>query len=186
MKKSIGTREAYKLYHKEALNPAPVDVYLAISQGFAKFIMELLIKGETVKLPERLGVLSYIGTKTKPRIENGEIKGLAKDWKSTVELWKRDPKAKEEKKYIYFFNERTNGIRYKMIWSKKHVFIPNKDFYTFVLSRINKRRFWTELLNGTEYYVKPLIRKEDGKIRKDFFSSKEERRQRGQNLSGDN
>lgn len=183
MKKSIGTREAYKLYKEEVVNPVHVDTYLAVSQGFIKFIVDLLVQGETIKLPERLGLLSYIGRKTRPRLEDGKIKGLAPDWKNTLQLWKEDPKAKEEKKILYLFNERTNGVRYKMVWSKRHVFLSNKDFYTFVLSRDNKRKFYSELLNGKEYYVQPPTKKEDVRKRKDFFNNKEERKQRSQNLS---
>ena len=69
-------------------------------------------------------------------------------------------KAKAEKVIVYHFNEHTAGIRYRLSWSKKHVYVRNKDFFTFVLSRYNKRKFNSLLLEGKEYFVEqPKFRK---------------------------
>lgn len=160
MKKSKGIRDSYKLYKAEVEKPQPIDTYLDIAERFNEFIVDLLIDGQTVKLPERLGSLYIVGTKTKPRLdENGNVQGLSPNWKETYKLWNSNPKAKEDKVLVYHFNERTNGIRYKLHWEKKKVFVANKYFYSFVLSRTNKRRIHQEILNGKEYYtVQPKLR----------------------------
>ena len=90
----------------------------------------------------------------KPKIdENGNITGLATDWKSTVALWNKNPEAKAIKERVFYFNEHTQGLRYCLRWSKKRVFVSNKEFYTFRLSFTNKKKFKNSILAGDEYYV---------------------------------
>lgn len=154
---SVGIRSSYKLYKAEIKDPVSIEVYLDVTILFAKFLADILLKGFSVKLFERLGTLYFLGKKAKPRIdENDKIKGLSPNWAATNKLWKENPKAKEKKEIVYNFNEHSNGIRYRLQWSKKHVFIKYKDFYSFVLSRDNKHKFKDEIIKGTEYYIEPL------------------------------
>ena len=152
---SVGTRDAYKLYKKEVVNPVPLKEYLNISQGFTKFLMQKLMNGDEICLPEGLGRMKFIGQNIKPRLdEEGNIVGLPVNWKATNELRESNPKAKEERTLVYFFNEHTSGIRYRFHWIKKHVFIRNKDFYSFKFSRKNKREFAKAVLEGKEFVVR--------------------------------
>lgn len=147
-------RESYKYYKENALEPVDIKTYLKISSQFITFIMSKIFEGFEVKLPARLGAFKIVGTKVKPRIgEDGEIKGLAPNWPETKKLWDRDPEAKERKQLVYCFNEHTNGIKYKLVWSKKNVNIKNKTVYSFKLSRANKRKINELAKKGKEYIV---------------------------------
>lgn len=128
--------------------------YLAVVRKFMSFAGGyLLVKGD-MKLPERLGEIQILGRKSKFRIEDGLIKGLAPDWKATKELWAENPIAKEEKRVLFHFNEETNGIRYKFFWSKHGVIISNKTLYQLRLSRKIKRKLAEMIKLGHEYLIK--------------------------------
>jgi hypothetical protein len=129
--------------------------YLSITEGFMKFLSDKMIdSSEMVNLPSTMGILGVVGKKQKIKTdENGNIKGLAPDWKSTLELWKENPKAKEKKEIIYFFNEHSGGIRYKFGWLKAKVPLRMKNLYMFIASRNNKRRLWKQILNKREYQI---------------------------------
>ena len=134
----------------------PVDIskeeYLDITGGFMKFIADKIVDGERVTLPSSMGELLVLGRKQVITTgENGEIKGLAPDWKSTLALWDKDPEAKEKKTIIKFFNEHTSGYRYKFGWNTLRVPFRFKSLYTFRATRDNKRRVWKKILEGQEY-----------------------------------
>ena len=154
MLKSSGIRDSYKTYRENSENPVKLKTYLEINDGFIKFFVSKLMEGDIVKLPERLGTMEFVGKKVVPKVTNDEIvKGLAPNWKATHEYWKQNPEAKKKKEVLFHFNEATNGIRYKIRWSKKHAFVLNKEFYIFVLSRRNKRKFASLIKQGVEYFV---------------------------------
>ena len=152
---SLGIMDAYKLYRREAKNPKNQKVFKIVTEEFNKFIFRKLIEGEEVSLPERLGRFLIAGRKTRPRIDpnTGYVKGLAPNWAETKKLWKNNPKAKEEKELVYYFNEHTNGIRYRLHWIKQKVFIKNKDFYMFRLTRDNKQEIHEAINKGGEYII---------------------------------
>ena len=147
-------RESYKLYKILSNDTISRKEYLSITQDFMKFIAsKLLEKGEVV-LPERLGKLQIQGRKSKIKIdENNKIKGLSPDWGKTRELWDSDPIAKKDKLIVYHFNEDTNGVRYKFLWSKRNVLLQNKTLYNLQFSRENKRNLAKKIKEGKEYLI---------------------------------
>lgn len=148
----VNTRETYKQYRKDNSEHVDIKTYLHVFQLFIKFMMIKLLDGHDVILPARLGILGIRGSKVKPRIdENGEVKGLAPNWKETKELWDSNPEAKEKKELVYCFNEHTNGYRYKLVWFKKNYIFVNKNVYSFKLSRENKRDMMRKIKEGKEY-----------------------------------
>lgn len=155
MNKSLGIRDGYKFYRKENRDGVLLHDYLNIVSGYNSFIADKIISGDCVQLPERLGDLQCIGTKTKPRIdENGNIQGLSPAWKKTMELWNSNPLAKEKKEIVFHFNEATQGIRYSVRWSKNKVFVKNKDYYSFRLTFTNREKLSKTINDGTEYFVR--------------------------------
>jgi len=150
---SLGITDAYKLYRREVKNPKNERIFKLVTEEFNKFLFRKLIEGEEVSLFERLGRLVIAGRKTKPRIDpnTGYVKGLAPDWKETKKLWESNPKAKEQKELVYYFNEHTNGVRYRLHWTKQKVYIRNKDFYMFRLTRDNKQEVHNAINKGREY-----------------------------------
>ena len=149
----LGIREALDFYKRTVSNPVTDDEFKEISNGFNVFLVDKVIDGEVVKLPEKLGSLRMTGRKTKPRInkETGEVEGLSPDWKSTRTLWKQCEDCRKEKQIVWHTNEHTDGIRYSFKWSKTGVFIPNRDFYSLRMSRGVKDKFKQALAEGKEY-----------------------------------
>jgi hypothetical protein len=149
----IGTREGIKFYKSETKNPVSDKEFRDISNKFNVFILDKVIDGEIVKLPERIGTLRVTGRKLKPRInkETGNVEGLSPDWKSTRELWKKCPECRINKQLVFHFNEQTDGLRYSFKWSKTGVFINNRDFYSLKMARSAKDKFKTVLKAGKEY-----------------------------------
>jgi hypothetical protein len=140
----------------------PIDIekkkYLEITEGFMKFIANKVIEGDDIALPSKMGTLRVYGKKIIPIIKDGEICGLAPDWKSTLVEWEKNPQAKKEKKILYHFNEHTRGVRYKFSWLTSVISLRFKTLYSFKASRHNKRELWKHILNGQEYrvYTPPL------------------------------
>jgi hypothetical protein len=153
IKSQVSTPDSYKLYKKSTTYPVPPKVYVTIVNEFFKFLIKQVIEGTHIKLPARLGSILVRGTKIKPRIENGQIKGASPDWAKTKELWDSNPEAKAQKKTIYCLNEHTNGVRYRIAWSKLEAVMENKSLYSLVFSRLNKRTVYRNIIAGKEYYV---------------------------------
>lgn len=147
-------RDSYKFYKDEYNSVIGIKIYLEIVLGYIQFLMFKVFEGHEIKLPARLGSFYIRGRKVKPRIgQDGEIKGLAPNWADTKKLWDSNPEAKEKKEIVYCFNEHTDGVRYKLIWSKKNVNVKNKMIYSIRFSRDNKREVLRRLQKQQEYIV---------------------------------
>lgn len=151
--KSYNVRDSYKLYKAERENPVDIKVYVSIISGFVKFLTRKLFQRGEITLPERMGTINIVGKKSRITIEEGQIKGLAPDWKSTNELWERDEEAKARKQLVFHFNEETNGIRYRFFWSKNRMMVSNKTLYRLVMTRTNKRDLAKLIKEGKEYQI---------------------------------
>jgi hypothetical protein len=79
---------------------------------------------------------------------------LPPNWAKTKELWDKNPEAKATKKIVYCLNEETDGVVYKLHWSKNRVPIENKLYYNFILTRANKRAIHQSIKQGKEYLIK--------------------------------
>ena len=153
-KNHYNINDSYVVYKNISANPINISEYVQIINQFMKFlILKLLSTGEII-LPERLGRLSIYGKKVKVKVEDGQIKGLAPDWVKTKELWESDKEAKNKKQLVYHFNEETNGIRYKYVWSKNRVLVSNKTLYNLRMTRTNKRELSKLVKEGKEYLIK--------------------------------
>lgn len=150
----LNSRDSYQIYRAKSSNPVDVKTYLDICYKFNKFVVGKVLEGHTVVFPSRLGKLSVVGKKVTPRVVDGEIKGLAPDWVGTKALWDRNPQARENKQLVYHFNEHTDNVRYKFIWSKNRVLVTNKTAYSLKLTRTNKRKLSSLIKEGKEYYIK--------------------------------
>lgn len=149
-------RQSYKLYKKNVNKPV-VDIkhYIYLANDYNKFLMEKVFEGEEVTLPMKLGTLSIVGRKEEIRFDENGKPNLAPNWAKTKELWDRNPDAKKRKQIIYCLNEQTQGIRYKVSWSKRLMMVENKILYSLKMTRENKRRIHKEVtINKKEYFVK--------------------------------
>lgn len=156
MKKKFSS-DSYKTYKKKCNEPVSNSMYRLVLALFNQYLIKNVLDGKEVSLPSRLGTLSIKGRKQKIEVdENGNIIGLAPDYKATREYWKKNPKAAKEKKLIYHMNYHTDQVRYKFYWSKKNVLVENKILYSLILSRANKRAAANLIKNGKDYPVKIL------------------------------
>lgn len=152
---SKGVKESYDYYKSKVKDPITSTQYRNIINGFNTFMMGEVLKGEEVILPGRMGRVSIMGVKQNIRLDDkGNIKGTRIDWKGTKDLWKDNSKAAESKQLVYFFNEHSDGIRYSFKWFKNRIFVTNKNYYTFIPSRHNKRLLAKLIKSGFEYFIK--------------------------------
>lgn len=154
---SVTITDSYQYYRtvstEAGFHPRPIYEYNKIISQFMQFIVDKIIdEGVDIRLPYALGYLGIRGKKVRPSVdEEGNVKGLAPSWSKTRELWKVDPIAKENKQFVYCFNEHSDGIRYRLIWWKKKAIFINKVFYRFTFSFDNKRRIHKNIMEGAQY-----------------------------------
>lgn len=152
---AVSTPDSYNTYKLLSDNPIEKKHYIKIVNEFFKFIMSLLLDGEHINLPQRMGSILIRGKKIRPKLDaDGNIKGASPDWVKTKALWARNPEAKEQKKTIQCLNEHSNGIRYRIHWIKINVNTENCSLYSIIFSRSNKRAVYQRILAGKEYFVK--------------------------------
>lgn len=152
-KNHYNINDSYVVYKNISNDPVDKSIYLQITNQFMKFLSSKLLSQGEINIPERLGKLSIYGKKVKVKVEDGQIKGLAPDWVKTKELWESDKEAKKNKQLVYHFNEETNGIRYKYVWSKNRVLVSNKTLYNLRMTRSNKRELSKLVREGKEYLI---------------------------------
>lgn len=166
-------RESYKLYRKISKNPIRAEVvapegmtgrfrrdfqdrkdYVDLSNEYNKFLMSKVLEGEEISLPHGLGYMSIIGRKQEIRYnERGELT-LPPDWVATKKLRDEDEVARDNKTIVYQLNSHTNGVRYKIHWSKRVIRLENISLYTLKMTRMNKRTVNKLIKQGKEYLIK--------------------------------
>lgn len=150
-------KEAYTYYKKNSKATEIIDLssYRKLMNSFNTFLMRKVLEGHEIILPNRMGRISVQGVHQNIRVDdNGNIKGTRIDWHSTKNLWATDPEHAQKKTLVYFFNEHSDGVKYSFKWSKNNVPVQNKNYYTFIPSRHNKRTLAKLIKNGIEYHIK--------------------------------
>ena len=151
---TINIRKSYNYYKIRVEEAIPIKTYIYIANGFMKFLMTRILSGKDIQLPGGMGSVGVRGTKRSPKVDaNGNICGLPPNWKATKELWSKDPKAKEEKQIIYYFNEKTQGIIYRLVWFRANEIFENKTMYSIKLQWGNKKLLSQSILSKTEYLL---------------------------------
>lgn len=147
-------RYSYRIYKKKVQNPVDLKTYITLCNNYNKFLMSKVFEGFEVTLPSRLGTFQIIGNKKKIRFDENGKPMLPPDWVKTKALWEKCEECKKEKKIVYHTNDHTNGVVYKLHWSKKRVLIKNKSLFSFRLTRDNKRNIHRMIIEGKEYFIK--------------------------------
>jgi hypothetical protein len=153
-KTDLNIRSSYKRYSKEVETPVEINDFISIANGYMEFLMQKVREGEEVTMPARIGTLFIQGTKKNLKFNKDGIPLLPPNWGETKKLWDRNPDAKATKKIVYCLNEETNGVVYKVNWSKNRVPIENKIYYNLILTRDNKRAIHNRIKQGKEYLIK--------------------------------
>lgn len=153
-KTDINIRSSYKTYKETVSTPVEEKQYLEIANGYIEFLIQKVLEGEEVTMPARLGTLFIQGVKKNLKFNKDGIPLLPPNWAATKKLWDSNPDAKATKKIVYCLNEETDGVVYKLHWSKNRVPIENKLYYNFILTRSNKRAIHQQIKQGKEYIIK--------------------------------
>lgn len=144
-------RDSYDFYKDNTETPVDKKIYFEILYKFMEYLNELIVSGYKLILPN-IGDMFMAGKKIIPRFdEDGNVKNLAINWKETNKLWEENEEAKQNKKFVYYVNEHTNLVRYKLLWKKENAKFLNKTLYSFVLTKVNKRRLAKLITSGKEY-----------------------------------
>ena len=153
-KTDLNIRSSYKRYSKEVETPVEINDFISIANGYMEFLMQKVREGEEVIMPAKIGTLFIQGTKKNLKFNKDGVPLLPPNWGETKKLWDRSPDAKATKKIVYCLNEETNGVVYKVNWSKNRVPIENKIYYNLILTRDNKRAIHNKIKEGKEYLIK--------------------------------
>ena len=153
-KTDVNIRSSYKTYREAVKTPVEEKQYLEIANGYMEFLIQKVLEGEEVTMPARLGTLFIQGVKKNLKFNKDGIPLLPPNWAATKKLWDSNPDAKATKKIVYCLNEETDGVVYKLHWSKNRVPIENKLYYNFILTRANKRAIHQQIIKGKEYLIK--------------------------------
>lgn len=155
-KTELNIRSSYKRYSQEKENTVDIKDFITIANGYMEFLMDKVIEGEEVTLPARLGTLRIQGTQKKLKFTKQGVPMLPPNWAETKKLWDKDPEAKATRKIVYCLNEETDGVVYRVQWSKNRVPIENKLMYSLVMTRNNKRNIHKKIKSGKEYIIKSI------------------------------
>lgn len=143
-----GRKDMYNKYNKDVkeeheMYNVSYSEYSKVLNKFNKAITDAIMKDAyEFILPKRIGTIRIKKYKPKLRIDeegNLKTKYLPVNWKATNELWETNPKAKEEKKRVYFLNNHSDGYRYIWYYSTYRSALNNKSLYRFIPTRTNKR-----------------------------------------------
>jgi hypothetical protein len=153
-KTELNIRSSYKLYKEKVETPINEKDYVNIANGYMQFLIQKVIEGEEITIPAKLGTMFIQGTKKSLKFNKDGVPLLPPNWAKTKQLWDSNPEAKQTKKIVYCLNEETDGVVYKLLWSKNRVPIENKLYYNFILTRANKRAIHQQIKQGKEYLIK--------------------------------
>ena len=62
-------------------------------------------------------------------------------------------RRKENAKKVYYFNEHSDGVRFRFMWSRTAMLMRNKFLYTYVPNRKSKHKLFEKIINGKEYQL---------------------------------
>lgn len=149
-------RASFRRYRKNNENTI-IDSsrYIKMCRAFNTYMMDSIIEGNNIQLPAKLGRLYITGRKIEIAYNEDGKPNLAIDWQKTKKMWAAKPQTKIDKKVLYHTNDNTNGVRYKLVWSKKDVKVEHKNFYSMRLSRRNKKKITLSIKSGKEYFISP-------------------------------
>lgn len=145
-------RDAYKHYRKEGGKAVLRPEYLRILDQYNLFLREMVIKGHTVKLAN-FGELSIVGSP----IDYNRPDSI--DMYATRKLWEECEVCKANKQYIRFENDHTDGMTYRLFWSKQKILSKFKFNYKLIPSRRFKRAISKEVKTNGRVYPEKLTGK---------------------------
>ena len=114
-----------------------IELGKAIFSGYNQFLIDKVLSGDEVLLPNRFGSLHIKGVKPR-RTLDGTISHPI-NWPETIKFWNKYPEKKKAKVTIKYLNSHTDGYTYSFRWGKKGVFAKNKTVYYFKVTKCNRK-----------------------------------------------
>lgn len=128
-----------RLISKDSPYYVDKSTYTNILEDFNLLLRKQIIEGKTITIPLRMGNLAIRKYKAKVKVIDGKIKGLAPNWKETLDLWENDESAYKKKTLVRHLNKNTNGFIAKIDWLKSSCKIKNRSYFKFIPCRTFKR-----------------------------------------------
>ena len=123
----------------------PILEFLSIIRKTNDILRQLIIQGEEITLPEKMGKLELRKKQTIIEFKEGKLKtNLPIDWNSTLKLWYEDEQSRKEKRLI---RQETKEV-FKVFYNKRRAEYPNKSFYQFHINREIKKGLKQKIKNG--------------------------------------
>ena len=149
IKNSYGVNDAFKYYRKtrpkntkRVLNESD---YFAIIRTFNKHLIDILLEGKTVVLPENMGALEVRKYKTSVTLTDTGIKtNHPIDWDKTLDLWYENPECFVNKMLIHTENPEV----FRLLYIKSKAKYNNKTFYNFSVNRELKKLLKLNIQNN--------------------------------------
>jgi hypothetical protein len=129
-------KEGYKFYRSKG-GVADNKKYVEVTNAFMKAVRDHLLSGKQIKV-HYLGIIEIVGAKTKIKLNNkGHVGNV--NWPDTKELWNKCEECKENKQFVYFLNEHSGSIYYRVLSNKRfYNFKPNFTFRKMLTALIHK------------------------------------------------
>ena len=104
-----------------------------------RLVKNMILKNKFISLPYNLGNLAILKHQPKvKRKENGNL-NLAIDYGETNKLWRDNPEAKDNRRYVYHTNSHSGGYIASFKWLKSRAKTKNIFGYKFVPVKQAKR-----------------------------------------------
>lgn len=147
---SLGVYDGYKYYRKN--KPKEKKYVLSESQYFAiirkinLLLIEELLQGNEITIPNRMGIIELRKFNSNIRIDkDGKVHtNLPIDWNKTLELWYEDEESYKNKTLVKM--EETE--LFKIYYNKSSANYENKSFYEFVFNKDLKVRLKQKIKEG--------------------------------------
>lgn len=150
IKVDFGMSDYYKYYSQHSEQPVDAKTFNKIVSDFNKEITNAMIY-QNLEFKPRFVQLTLCIRKSKrvPRIDdNGKlINTMPIDYKSTKELWAKDPDAKDKKIVLRYLNNHTGKYVFRIKAIKTGFAYSNKKYYKFKAVRQFARELGKRILN---------------------------------------
>lgn len=137
IKHCYGSRDAWKWLRRNKWKKTKGQhieqaLYSSIIDAVNKALVEKLLEGHEIELPQRMGSLYLASTPSKVVFENGVLKtNYRVDWLKTLKLWFEDAEARNAHKTVKRVQKDIIFIKY----DKHKATYTNKRFYAFRANR---------------------------------------------------
>jgi len=133
--KSLGVKEAYKLYEAESESPVGYKEYVAHIKECNKLLLSKVMDSDDVELPYRMGKIHVIKY---DKIYSQDKKKWAVDFNKT-----------RKEGFVVYFDQK---YIYKWRWDKNRMIVKNKSKYKFTASRLAKRSVPKALQSKKDFF----------------------------------